>query len=335
MNENKSLFLEIAETIDRHLSKNQVRINDLPSLPSRLRRFLRWLTPNGGTLLLVAALIVTAQVWAKPLTSSTNAPGPSAITVNYQGRLADSDGIPLDGTYGMDFSLWDAATDGNLIWPTAEPEDHSAVPVSEGLFSVGLGSQTDGGIPTTTWNGDRYLEIIVGGETLSPRELIRSVPIAGIALTVPDGTIGASQIADGAITSDKVVLTWYEDYSTTEVETTSSSPVSTGVSVTFSCEDDCTALIMHRGVVRHSSQDGRVDVRISVDGTMAFGEFGHSNSSYPGPGHYVSGSDFVNLAPGEHTVEVQFYCYTSGTCYYYGTTPSDWEHLNVLVFSQP
>jgi len=40
-----------------------------------------------------------------------------------------------------------------------------------------LGSQTSGGIPTSTWNGDRYLEITVGGETLSPRELIRSVPI--------------------------------------------------------------------------------------------------------------------------------------------------------------
>lgn len=41
--------------------------------------------------------------------------------------------------------------------------------------SVGLGSQTSGGIPTSVWNGDRYLEITVGGETLSLHELIRSV----------------------------------------------------------------------------------------------------------------------------------------------------------------
>jgi len=39
---------------------------------------------------------------------------------------------------------------------------------------------------------------------LSPRELIRSVPIAGMALTVPDGAIGTAQIADGAVTSDKL-----------------------------------------------------------------------------------------------------------------------------------
>jgi hypothetical protein len=170
-------------------------------IPNRqtLGRLLRWLTPNGGTLLLVILLIATAQVWAKPLTSPTNAPGPSATTVNYQGRLADNAGAPLDGSYGMSFALYDAASAGNLVWG---PEVHDAVPVNDGLFSVGLGSRTTGGIPTTTWNGDRYLEITVGGETLSPRELIRSVPIAGMALTVPDGAIGSSQIAAGSISTE-------------------------------------------------------------------------------------------------------------------------------------
>jgi hypothetical protein len=158
------------------------------------------MVPNVGTLLLVAALILTQRVWAEPLLGTANAPGPSATTVNYQGRLADNAGAPLDGTYGMSFALYDAATDGSLIWG---PESHTAVPVSDGLFSVGLGSQTSGGIPTSVWNGDRYLEITVGGETLEPRELIRSVPIAGMALTVPDGAIGAEQIADGAVTQDK------------------------------------------------------------------------------------------------------------------------------------
>ena len=91
-------------------------------------------------------------------------------------------------------------TGGNLVWG---PESHAAVPVSDGLFNVGLGSLTSGGIPTTVWNGDRYLEVTVNGETLEPRELIRSVPIAGMALTVPDGAIGTTQIADGAVTPDK------------------------------------------------------------------------------------------------------------------------------------
>jgi hypothetical protein len=144
-------------------------------------------------LLLVAVLILTQNVWARQA-AAPNAPGPSATTVNYQGRLADDAGVPLTGTYGMSFALYDAVEGGTLIWG---PENHTAVPVSEGLFSVGLGSQTSGGIPTTTWNGDRYLEITVGGETLSPRELIRSVPIAGMALTVPDGAIEAHHLATG------------------------------------------------------------------------------------------------------------------------------------------
>ncbi|MBN2004129.1 MAG: hypothetical protein JXA21_12305 [Anaerolineae bacterium] len=169
----------------------------------RLVRTLRWFLPNGGTLLIVVILLMTQSLWARPF-AAPNAPGPSATTVNYQGRLADNAGVPLDGSYAMRFALYDAATDGILIWG---PEIHDAVPVSDGLFSVGLGSQTSGGIPTSAWNGDRYLEITVGGETLSPRELIRSVPIAGMALTVPDGAIGTSQIADGAITSDKLAFT--------------------------------------------------------------------------------------------------------------------------------
>ncbi len=193
MNENKSLFLEIAEAIDRRLSQRKPYDNDLVPHPSRLRHFLRWLTPNGGTLLLVVALIATARVWAKPLAIPASAPGPSATTVNYQGRLADSGGTPLDGSYGMTFALYDAAIGGNLVWG---PESHAAVPVSDGLFSVGLGSQTSGGIPTSVWNGDRYLEITVGGETLSPRELIRSVPIAGMALTLPDHTIDGAMLAN-------------------------------------------------------------------------------------------------------------------------------------------
>jgi hypothetical protein len=172
--------------------KKQLTLNIPLPTNQTLYRLLRWLTPNGGTLLLIAALILTQNVWARTEQSTANTPGPSATTVNYQGRLADSGGAPLDGTYGMSFALYDALTAGSMVWG---PENHTAVPVSEGLFSVGLGSLTGGGIPTSVWDGDRYLEITVGGETLSPRELIRSVPIAGMALTVPDGAIEASKLS--------------------------------------------------------------------------------------------------------------------------------------------
>jgi hypothetical protein len=196
MNEQKGFLPEVVEVTIRHWQHRREATADTP----RAGRIVRWFLPNGGTLLLVALLIFTANVWAKPLLNAPSAPGPSATTINYQGRLANSGGAPLNGNYGMTFALWDAASGGNLVWG---PESHAAVPVSDGLFSVGLGSQTAGGIPTEVWSGDVYLEIAVGGETLSPRELIRSVPIAGMALTVPDGAIDSDQVADGAITQQK------------------------------------------------------------------------------------------------------------------------------------
>jgi len=196
MSEQRSLLSHLGEAIDRYRAERQRdEVENQNPISHRRRHLFNWLLPNGGAVILIALLIATQSIWARPF-AATNALGPSATTVNYQGRLADNAGAPLDGSYGMSFAIYDAATGGNLIWG---PEAHPAVPVSDGLFSVGLGSQTSGGIPTTTWNGDRYLEITVGGETLSPRELIRSVPIAGMALTVPDGAIGSSQIADGAV----------------------------------------------------------------------------------------------------------------------------------------
>jgi hypothetical protein len=189
MNTRKNLLIVVGEWWEARRTESNVVTPG--GKPGRLSRLAHWLMPNGGTLLLIALLIATQSVWARNLQAPA-APGPSATTVNYQGRLADSGGTPINGSRAMSFAIFDAATGGNLIWG---PETHAAISVSSGLFSVGLGSQTSGGIPTTAWNGDRYLEITVGGETLSPRELIRSVPIAGMALTVPDGAVTPSKLS--------------------------------------------------------------------------------------------------------------------------------------------
>ena len=213
MSEKKSFIHHIGEAIDQYRAERRKEIliqSKQAQSPSRLYRILRWLTPNGGTILLVLILIFTQNVWAKPLQSALNAPGPSATTINYQGRLASSEGTPLDEQVDLKFAIYEALDDGNMIWPAnGNPELHEDVNVSDGLFSVGLGSHTNGGIPTTVWNGDRYLEITVESETLEPRELIRSVPIAGMALTVPEGAVGTEQIADGVVTLDKLGLEKY------------------------------------------------------------------------------------------------------------------------------
>jgi hypothetical protein len=55
MNEQKSLIYNFAEAVERYRAERRNRTYS-HSNPSRLRRFLHWLTPNGGTPLLVAAL---------------------------------------------------------------------------------------------------------------------------------------------------------------------------------------------------------------------------------------------------------------------------------------
>lgn len=178
-----------------HEFKVRVPAVSPPQIHSRL---VKWLPSRGNvlfTLLTVLMLVMTQRLWAGP--SFANPPGPSATTVNYQGRLADNNGTPLSGTFAITFAIYNAATGGSIMWG---PETHAAVTVNQGLFAVGLGSQTSGGIPTTTWDGDRYLQITVNGEALTPRELIRSVPIAGMALTVPTGAIATSHLAARAVT---------------------------------------------------------------------------------------------------------------------------------------
>jgi hypothetical protein len=159
-----------------------------------LRRLLRWLIPNGGTLLLLALFLFAQSVGAIPLPARQSAPNwPTTPTINYQGRLADSVGDPISDTLAMQFSFYDSDTGGAMLWG---PETHPTVEVAEGLFSVALG-QLSGGIPTSVLSGDVWLEITVDGETLNPREQLRAVPYAmqaSVALTVPDGAIGTAKL---------------------------------------------------------------------------------------------------------------------------------------------
>jgi hypothetical protein len=314
MQPHKSFITKLGELIDQHRAE-QPSSTAAPSRPGRVQRFIRWLMPNGGTLLLIALLIATQGVWARNLQSPA-APGPSATTVNYQGRLADSGGTPINGSRGMEFAIYDAATGGNRMWG---PETHAAIPVSNGLFSVGLGSQTSGGIPATAWNGDRYLEIQVGGETLSPRELIRSVPIAGMALTVPDGTIGTGQIADGAVTSKKMALqsggVCLETSQT--VQTSSSQYVAIPtMSTSIVLDKPSQVLIWSSGVFNHNVNISHVYTGVFSDNNIVFMAAQVVNTT----GWFdYSMTRQVTLPAGTHTLSLRVQTQAAGTVVFAGS----------------
>lgn len=98
------------------------------------------------------------------------APGdPVAGTINYQGRLTDPDGVPLDGTFPMRFQVYDDPAAGVLKWDSGGMN----VVVDNGLFNVGLE------IDTYHVNGQGlWLRIHVNGEWLSPRQELLPVPYA-------------------------------------------------------------------------------------------------------------------------------------------------------------
>ena len=93
-------------------------------------------------------------------------------TIDYQGRLADSDGNYLNNVVTVDFLIYNVETGGTALWN--ETQD---VSTANGVFHVQLGSITP--LPGTLFNiADPWLELIVGGETLAPRTAIASVPYA-------------------------------------------------------------------------------------------------------------------------------------------------------------
>jgi hypothetical protein len=175
------------------------------------RALLKQLIPNVGSVVLALVLFWVTSAQAAPWNAPAQSPGNVPMTINYQGRLADPDGTPIDNTdpgLGMTFSLYTQETGGSPVWS----ESHTGVEVSGGLFSVRLGSVEP--LTTDLLTGDLWLGIKVGNdEEMSPREKLDAVPYAmqaGMAHTVPDGSIGADQIADDAVTLDKLGLGKYK-----------------------------------------------------------------------------------------------------------------------------
>jgi len=90
-------------------------------------------------------------------------------SINYQGRLTDSAGEPLSGTYTMTFGLYDVSTGG-----TALATDTHDVDVTDGLFNTGI----DFG--TSDFDGrELWLGVKVGTDSeMTPRQELRPMPYA-------------------------------------------------------------------------------------------------------------------------------------------------------------
>jgi hypothetical protein len=146
-------------------------------------------------LCLLAALAIQAQT-------------PSVV--NYQGRLTDNspDQNPVDANLPMEFHIYDVSAGGAPLWS----EVWAGVDVVDGIFSVLLGSNGSPlGSSVFTGGSSRYLEVIVNGETLSPRQQIGAVGYADQAANADSsenvactGCVSSADIADSTITGTDI-----------------------------------------------------------------------------------------------------------------------------------
>ncbi len=93
--------------------------------------------------------------------------GQTDTTFTYQGELNES-GNPANGSYNVDFALWDALNGGNQVGSTIQ---FNSLPVTDGLITVEL----DFG--ASVFDGSQlWLEITVDGNELIPRQPLTGSP---------------------------------------------------------------------------------------------------------------------------------------------------------------
>jgi hypothetical protein len=96
--------------------------------------------------------------------------------VSYQGKVNDSAGEALTGTYQMIFRLYDFEASAPM-WA-----EQQTVNITGGIYTVYLGAGANivgGGLAAALFSaGDRWLEVEIQGEVLSPRQQLSSVVYA-------------------------------------------------------------------------------------------------------------------------------------------------------------
>jgi hypothetical protein len=153
---------------------------------------------------ILVLIVVLFSLWSIDNCLLTTAHAAVPHLVNYQGRLTDSSGTPLNGSYNITFRIYDAATAGNLLWQEAQ----IGVVIQKGIFSVLLGSVT---ALNLAFDKQYFLAVQVGSDPeMNPRQMITSAGYAVRAETaeqVPGldpGMVGTKKVdetglADGMI----------------------------------------------------------------------------------------------------------------------------------------
>ena len=148
---------------------------------------------------LVTLAVSTSCILASVLTAQ------EPQVFRYQGRILDNDAL-VSGNLDFSFKLYDTPTGGTSLY-----EDAATITVADGLYSTMIGDDTTSGgdLGDALNNPAVDLEIEVGGETLTPRERIVSVPYAMNGL--PSGSVVLSASNPNAALEAKGYSLVYSD----------------------------------------------------------------------------------------------------------------------------
>lgn len=229
----------------------------------------------------VRGLCVIALLLSVFTTSAVFAAPP---TINYQGRLTDSGGNPVNVPVTMVFKLYTDATSGTEVWS----ETHTNVPVTGGVFQVILGSQ---GTPLdpSDFNSDLFLGIAVDGDP----EMTPRLPIASAGYSLAGSSVGIALTVDCSTDSLQDAID-------------SASP---GVSVTITVNGTCNEdiYINRDRVTLLDGSSGKIvgqtayEAAVTVDGANNVQIVGLTIESSQTDGNGVSVSNNGNLTLGDST----------------------------------
>ena len=118
--------------------------------------------------------------------------------MNYQGRLTDAVGAPLSGPVNLELRIYDVLSAGSPLYA----ETHPAVALDDnGGFGVlfGTGTVSVGTFDASLFSGmNRYLEVVVDADVLTPRQPLSSVPWALVAEEAQSVAGNATLVTDVA-----------------------------------------------------------------------------------------------------------------------------------------
>jgi hypothetical protein len=144
-------------------------------------KIFHYLTPNLGALF-VLLLVLTGTLNAQDGVAPAANPQSKTTTISYQGHLLDADGQPVNATLPMVFTFYTAPTGGEPVW-IEDRKEANAVPVTNGLFNVLLGSVNP--LDPGLLNQSLWLGISVDGdEEMTPREMVQ-IPAMAQRLSQP------------------------------------------------------------------------------------------------------------------------------------------------------